>query len=379
MYKTLLTLAISTLLFSLTPSDVFAKVQYSEGEVVISKNEVVSDDLYVAGKTVRVEGKVEGDLYIAAESVFVTGEITGDMTAIGGTIDVDGRVGQDAYLIGQNIDLSGAKVNDSLHMAGQTMTVSQDTLLGGSVIAAGETIKNNATVSRSLMLAGRNLRHDAPILGEARLAGESIYLGPKTTIAKDLTYFLSPEEGKLDSQAVVKGSTNVVTEPAEWRQNRMQDKQNQQNFMLLVRVWSYIGMLLVGAVLLWLTPKLLDLAVSSLHNNSMAALGSGLLISILTIPALVLLSLTVIGIPLAGVVLPLYLVLLYLGKIVFAFALARTVSTGASLKMTPLMEMFVGVTLLHLLKLIPVGGYFIGMIATWIGVGAIYLSVRKKN
>lgn len=378
MKKTLFAIAITTTLLGLAPSPALAKVQYGEGEIVVGKNEVVADDLFIAGKTIRIEGRVEGDLYVAGESVFVSGEVTGDLTAAGSSINIEGRVGQDAYLVGQNIELSGAKINDSLHMAGQTMTVSADTLLGGSLLAAGETVKNNATVARSLFLAGRSVKQDAPVLGEARFAGESLYLGPKTTINKDLTYYLTPDEGKIDSQAVVKGSTNVVTEPAEWRQNRMQDKQSQQNFMILIRVWSYIGMLLVGGVLLWLIPKLLGVAVSSLHNNSMAALGSGLLISILTIPALILLSLTVIGIPLAAVVLPLYLVLLYLGKIVFSFALARTVSTRASLKMTPLMEMFVGVTLLHLLKLIPVGGYFIGMIATWIGVGAIYLSVRKK-
>lgn len=379
MKKTFLTLAlITTLSLSVAPN-ASAKVQYGEGDQGVGKNEVVSDDLWIAGKTIRIEGKVEGDLYAAGESIFITGEVTGDVTVAAGTITLEGRVGQDAYLMGQLIELSGAKVNDSLHMAGQTMTVSADTLLGGSLIAAGESIKSEATVARSLMLAGRKLRVDAPVLGEARLAGESIYLGPKTSIAKDLTYYLTPEEGKLDSQAVVKGKTNVVTEPEEWRRNRMQDKENQQNFMLIYRVWAYVGMLLVGGVFIWLLHKPLNMAVLALHNNSLAALGSGLLISILTIPALVLLSLTIIGIPLAALAFPLYLLLLYAGKIVFVLAIARTVSASASIKLTPLMEMFVGVTLLHLLKLIPVGGYFIGMIATWIGVGAIYLSLKRKK
>lgn len=379
MKRTLLALTIFTALSLSTAPNVLAKVQYSEGEVIIAKNEVVADDLYIAGKTVRIEGRVEGDLYTVGENIFVTGTITGDTTSIGNDLTIEGNIGQDAYLVGRTITLNRAKVSDSLHMAGQNILVSSDTLLGGSLLSAGNNIRNDATIARSLMLAGVSIYHNAPVLGEARLAGETVTLGPKTTIAKDLTYYLTPEEGKLDSQAVVKGKTNVVTEPEEWRRNRMQDKENQQNFMLIYRVWAYVGMLLVGGVFIWLLHKPLNMAVLALHNNSLAALGSGLLISILTIPALVLLSLTIIGIPLAALAFPLYLLLLYAGKIVFVLAIARTVSASASIKLTPLMEMFVGVTLLHLLKLIPVGGFFLGMIATWIGVGAIYLSLKHKK
>jgi hypothetical protein len=89
---------------------------------------------------------------------------------------------------------------------------------------------------------------------------------------------------------------------------------------------------------------------------------------------------TVIGIPLAMLSIPLYIILLYVGKMVIALALARTLFSAASFtKVTPLFEMFVGVTALHLLKLIPVAGYFIGMLATWIGIGAIYLSLKNKK
>lgn len=92
----------------------------------------------------------------------------------------------------------------------------------------------------------------------------------------------------------------------------------------------------------------------------MNALGSGLLLTILTPPALIMLSLTVIGIPLSLLALLLYLILLYTAKIVVSLAIARTFFSAASIgKATPLFETFVGVTVLHLLKLIPVAGHFI--------------------
>ena len=376
---------LATILFTLSflilfPSSVLAKVQYGEGEIIVGKNEVVADDLYVAGKTVRIEGRVEGDLYAMAENIFITGTITGDTTALGSDLTIEGSIGQDAYLFGRNITLNRAKVSDSLHMAGQSMGVSSDTLLGGSLLSAGNSIRSDATVARSLMLAGRSIYHNAPVLGEARLAGEDITLGPKTSINKDLTYFLSPENGTIDNQSSVKGVTNVVTEPETWKQKRTIDEQNRRNFGYVWRIWSYVSMLLVGVVMIWLLKKPLNTAVSSLHNRSLNALGSGLLITILAPPALVLLSLTVIGIPLALLVLPLYIIILYAAKIVISLAIARTVFSAASIsKTTPLFEMFVGVTIFHLLKLVPVGGYFISMIATWIGLGAIYLSLKQTK
>lgn len=380
MQKIILTLFLSLSLISLSSSPVLAKVQYGEGEVVVSKNEVISDDLYIAGKTVRIEGKVEGDLYVAGENIFVTGDVVGDTTAVGNDINIEGSIGQDAYLAGRTITVTRAKVSDSLHVAGQNITISSDTLLGGSLLGAGSNVRNDATVARSLMLAGANLYHNAPVLGEARLAGEDITIGPKTSISKDLTYFLSPDTGKIDNQANVKGNTNVVTEPTEWREKRTIDEQNRRNFDYIWRAWSYIGMLLVGGIMIWLLRKPLSTAVNSLHNRSLNALGSGLLIAILTPPALILLSLTVIGIPLSLLTLPLYLILLYTAKIVVSLAIARTLFSAASIsKTTPLFEMFVGVTVLHLLKLIPVGGHFISMIVTWIGLGAIYLSLKQTK
>jgi len=380
MKKSILTLSLATLLMYISATPALAKVQYGEGEVVVAKNEVISDDLYIAGKTVRIEGRVEGDLYAAGENIFVTGTITGDTIAVGSDITIEGTIGQDAYLAGRTISLSRAKVSDSLHVAGQNVTISNDTLLGGSLLGAGSSIRSDATVARSLMLAGATLYHNAPVLGETRLAGESITLGPKTNINKDLTYFLSPEKGKIDNQAEVKGNTNVVTEPTEWKQKRTIDEQNRRNFGYIWRAWSYVGMLLVGGMAIWLLKKPLNSAVSSLHNQSISALGSGLLISILAPPALLILMFTIIGIPLAMLTIPLYIILLYAGKIVISLALARTLFSAASFtKVTPLFEMFVGVTVLHLLKLIPAGGYFIGMLATWIGVGAIYLSLEQNK
>ncbi len=380
MQKLLLPLLLSTIFICLPATPASAKVQYSEGEVVVAKNEVVSDDLYIAGKTVRIEGRVEGDLYIAGEYIFVTGDITGDTTAVGNDITVEGAIGQDAYLVGRTISLKRAKVSDSLHVAGQNITISSDTILGGSLLGAGSNIRSDATIARSLMLAGATLYHNAPVLGEARLAGEDLTLGPKTSVSKDLTYYLSPEVGTIDNQAQVKGNTNVVTEPAEWRQKQALDAQNRRNFGYLWRLSSYLGMLLVGGVAIWLLKKPLNSAVNSLNIRSLNSLGAGLLVTILTPPALVILMLTMIGLPLALLTIPLYLLLLYAGKLVAALALARSLfGTATVTKTTPLFEMFVGVTALHLLKLIPVGGYFVSLLATWIGVGAIYLSFKKSK
>lgn len=380
MKKSLATIFVTLSLFALFPSSVLAKVQYGEGEIIVGKNEVVADDLYVAGKTVRIEGRVEGDLYAAGENVYIQGEVTGDAVLAGAKLSVTGLIGQDAYLIGQNLSLSGAKIGDSLHLAGQNLNISADTLLGGSLLAAGETVNNTAVTPRSFMAAGRSIFLNAPVMGEARLAGESLQLGPKTVINQDLTYFLSAEHGQIDNQAVIKGKTNIVTEPKEWREHRTISRQNQQNLSVASRIWSYLGMLIVGAVLVAMGANKLRNSATVLRTHILRSLAIGVLITLVTPLVLILIGLTIIGLPLTGLSLLLYILILYVGKIVASFALARTVTAMFSIsKITALFELFIGVSLLHLLKLIPVGGHVLSWFATWLGVGAIYLTFRKNK
>lgn len=49
--------------------------------VVISADQTVSHDLYLAGSTVQVDGHIEGDLFVAGGTINVTGPAARDLYA----------------------------------------------------------------------------------------------------------------------------------------------------------------------------------------------------------------------------------------------------------------------------------------------------------
>ena len=69
---------------------------------------VVQGDVAAAGRSVVVNGTVEGDLWAAAESVTVTGAVMGDLRGAAKTFVVDGGVGRNVLAFGSTFELRPA-------------------------------------------------------------------------------------------------------------------------------------------------------------------------------------------------------------------------------------------------------------------------------
>ena len=59
----------------------------------VESGEVIDDDLFIAGNSVLVAGKVTGDVMAAGETVRVTGPVGGSVMAAGRDVRVTGEVG----------------------------------------------------------------------------------------------------------------------------------------------------------------------------------------------------------------------------------------------------------------------------------------------
>ncbi|MCZ7396923.1 MAG: hypothetical protein O8C59_00170 [Candidatus Methanoperedens sp.] len=89
LFKILIILFIFSIIF---PSNTSASEFKSGDELVITKDEVINDDIYFAGSSVIVEGTINGDLVAAGGEIKVTGTINGGIIAAGGSILVNGNV-----------------------------------------------------------------------------------------------------------------------------------------------------------------------------------------------------------------------------------------------------------------------------------------------
>jgi len=89
---------LSVLLF-VTPTS--AKDAARGKQVIIAAEQIINNDLYLAGETILLNGTVKGDAVLAAKQITVNGTIEGDLIAAGQTIAINGSVGDDARLAGQ--------------------------------------------------------------------------------------------------------------------------------------------------------------------------------------------------------------------------------------------------------------------------------------
>ena len=103
-------------------------------EVVVAADEVIDDDLYAAGETIRIEGTVRGDVIAAGQQVVISGTVEGDLMACGQAVVVTGRVGDDIRMAGMALQLGdGATVSDDVIAAGFSLEAARGRLrrLGG--------------------------------------------------------------------------------------------------------------------------------------------------------------------------------------------------------------------------------------------------------
>jgi hypothetical protein len=199
-------------------------------EVLVPADEVVSTDLVVAGGMVRVEGRVEGDLVAAGGQVSVPGTVTGDALLTGGSIAVSGAVDGDLRVAAGQTNVTGRVGEDLLVLGGQVDVASTGEVGQDLIFAAGE--------------VGMDGRVAGNVLGRT---GEYVRGGS------------------------VAGDENVTVEDREPAGPPSAGEQ------LLAALRRFLGILLVGALLLWLAPRLFRGAAQRARERPLPSLGLGLL------------------------------------------------------------------------------------------------------
>ena len=110
---------LSLLLISSGPS--LAEVRQGN-EVLIAKDEVIDDDLYVFAQKVTVNGTIKGDLIVFGRQININGSVDGDLIAAAQQVLVNGKVSDDARIAGQVLTLQdGADIGDDLIAASYSL------------------------------------------------------------------------------------------------------------------------------------------------------------------------------------------------------------------------------------------------------------------
>jgi cytoskeletal protein CcmA (bactofilin family) len=396
----------------------------------------VNGNLIAAGSSVLISGKVNGDVFAAGSTVTITGTVTGNVIAVGGDISVNGTVDGSLFFGGNSLDLgASADVESNLYAAGFSITleagstVTRDIAVAGyQAILYGEIGRDVHADVGAFELAGKVGRNVTINVGQpAENQNESAYMNfmpfshvtriipvglhiyASAGIGGKLEYW-SPAEQPSGIQATPEGGVVYHYRAPEDGQQVRQIRTNVPvrvfDFGGLILgyvfnvVRSFLTLVLLGALAVWLVPSLLTRTAGTLRAKPLPALGWGFLVLVVGLAGLVTAFFLVLMLGLAIGVVTLFGLMGLIFSIGFsaaglATALFLALASYGSMLVVALLigdwiirlmrkdysasafwPLLLGIVLLVVVDAIPIFGTLVGLFVALFGLGAMWLVFR---
>lgn len=361
----------------------------------------------IYGESIPANETVENDLILSGDAVTMDGTVEGDMLAIGNSVEVNGTVEGSLLVVGQDVVING-EVQGSVYMAGLLVTLGPEGDINRNMYSASLQLEmqEGSAVGRDVFAfspGGAVLRADVGrefvgMIGPVELIRWFIdWLEQVTGV--DIFAPLLPESRSAASLAPLQAS--LVPPMGDLLQVDGQINWSAIGNWLLDRLREIITLLAIGALLQWLLFPQIEAATRHIRIQPLSAAGWGLMVILtgtvvlnLFLISFVLLALFFFGLTLdalgsmvLGVGIGLMaiataafiIVISYVTKVIAAILLGRLilerpVPEQAHTRIWPLL---VGVVVYVLLRSIPFVGWLVGVIATLLGMGAIWLTYKQ--
>jgi cytoskeletal protein CcmA (bactofilin family) len=338
------------------------------GATVILRG-TLTDNVYVAGGTVDVSGDLERDLVAAGGTINIRQLVKGDVIIAGGSVNVSGRVGDDVRAAGGTITIGGP-VGGEVVAVGGTVTLTPEARVDGRTWLSGGRVVMAGRIGRELKVAAAEVSVTGDVEGDMQIAARTIEILSTARIKGDLVY-TSEKPARIDPGAQIRGRVTYTKSGLTQRARRI-----GLIVIALVRIALLVGVIVCGVALLLLFPGFAIPAARTIRSDPWKSLGLGFLVLIGTPIVGIVLVMTIIGIPVGLALGAFYMVALLLGYLTAAVFLgdqgARLVGRGPELPTGPrVLSLVLSLVALALVRLIPVLGGIVTLLAVVTGLGAV--------
>jgi cytoskeletal protein CcmA (bactofilin family) len=326
-------------------------------------------DIFAAGGELRVVDSVPGDVMLVGRSTEFGGHAAGSYLSAARDVRVDGVIEGNARAAGQDVVIA-AQVGRNVTAAGATVSIADDARVDGNVYLAARDVFVQGTIAGHAYVGGDVVVIDGDVGGDLRVEAGSLTVGPDARIDGELRYRI--DQGRpatiAPSARIERGTRELEPRPDE----------GPNIGFLAARL---AGFLLAGLVVVAMAPATIGTTVEAARANPAAALGTGLLLFLLTPLVIVIVAATLVGGPLALVVLVLYLVSLYLAPVIPALWIGGSILSDRRLtdRRDAPTVFLVGGAIVAIAILLPWIGFLARALATWIGLGAVALVIRDRR
>ncbi|MCJ7622867.1 MAG: polymer-forming cytoskeletal protein [Anaerolineaceae bacterium] len=299
---------------------------------IIEADEVVYDDVFLEGNTVRVDGTVNGNVIATANRILINGTINGDAFLFGNEVILSesARIDGNLFTGAQTVEVSGtitgslacgssaltindgAKILRNVYSGGFSLETEGGSVIGVDLYTADYQVVLNGTIERDVNIAAGAVDLNGNIGGDATLdmgeAADAPYYFPSppgappvinpglrvsedAEIVGDLTYTYSRDQSD-EIEALPEGQVIFHT-PVPFESERTEIEYNVDhkvnfNFWdfifgrfvtnILKTFWKNLfSLLLLGALAVHFLPSLFKRTVAQLRSKPWPSAGYGIL------------------------------------------------------------------------------------------------------
>jgi hypothetical protein len=405
----LLVMLLGLLMFGLVASGLINPVQAAEfrdGEhVVVAADEVIDDDLFITGQIVEMDGTVNGDLIVTGNEVTINGQVEGSLVFGGQILTLNGDVDGSVYAGGYSLIVGReSEIGRNLYFGGFSLQTESDSAVGRSVYASGYQVIIDGDVADDVATGSGALEINGTVGGnvEAQVseAGGAPLFMPNFpgSVPMVATGYRLGEEAEIGGQENIEITSDVEVDVGEsiaayaWG-------------VLRGRLGEFIALLIVGGLLLWLWPAMVQSTSTAARQKPLPSAGWGCLVTLIFPILLVVVGIVVMVIAiLAGLItfgelngtvvsigavsiawmaVVFNFILFTVTKVIVAFLVGRLILTRLIPQMKPLWlniaSLALGALIYELLRVIPVVGWIVALITILVGLGAMFIVIRQRT
>ncbi|MCJ7497421.1 MAG: polymer-forming cytoskeletal protein [candidate division Zixibacteria bacterium] len=349
------------------PQLIQATVLKGGENIVIPESTLIQDDYFIAGNNIKFSGKVEGDFVSASKTLTSKGVIGGNLMSVARDLDISGEVGGSFRGGAQNISLDGKLKRNFLGFAAN-INLKDNSEIGGDVIAFCGELKISGKVGKGVKGSVGSVVISGVIDGDVNIQADEISIMPDAKINGNL-FYKSKKEAKIEKGAQITGET-------KWTKVIPKKKKGGglTGGKLLIKFLFLCASIVTGLFMLLVAKKEVKAVKESIFKDFLKNLGLGFVFVICVPVAAIILHFTVIGIPVSIIVLFVYLVLFYMAKIFFGFALGEKVLMLFKTNGTPapVWSLIIGLLILYILFLVPYIHWIVYLLVLFVGFGSVF-------
>ncbi len=285
---------LAVLLFSFGSIPSASALTATSGKDVSLKNPL-TDDFYAVGGEVDIDQPVTGDVVVLGGVANIAEDVSGDVLVFGGRVNISGNVGDDVKIFGGNLTVSG-NIKDDLVAAGGMVELTKTGSVGGTVLVYGGGASIDGNVAENVKGSAGIVKIKGWINGSVQVdAKEYLSISPLAKIRGDLKY--SSENPAVIPANVVSGKTERMPPPGEMYKGLLLGFFTVG--MLAVKLWNFLSLLLLGALLFIFFPHELQKWPDGLRKHFLKNLGIGFIALTAGSALVVFCAATIIGLPVA--------------------------------------------------------------------------------